>query len=87
MLKHFEDDMLSLGMNKKLHAVKMSLYEDYVLLGEYGKAKALNLVSFNGKREKLLSVVCRSRTGWCCRKLLQVYLLLKYQLLKKKLNV
>lgn len=83
MLKHFEDDMLSLGMNRKLHAVKMSLYEDYVLLGEYDKAKALDLVTFKGNREKLLSVVCRSHTGWCCRLLLQSYLLLKYQLLKK----
>ena len=83
MLKHFEDDMLLLGMNRKLHAVKMSLYEDYVLLGEYDKAKALDLVTFKGKREKLLLMVCRSHTGWCCRLLLQSYLLLKYQLLKK----
>lgn len=83
MLKHFENDMLSLGMARKLHAVKMSLYEDYVLLGKYGKARNLDLVSFNGKREKLLNVVCRSHTGWCCRLLLQSYLLLKYQLLKK----
>lgn len=87
MLKHFEDDMLLLGMNRKLHAVKMSLYEDYVLLGEYDKAKALDLVTFKGKREKLLLMVCRSHTGWCCRLLLQSYLLLKYQLLKKKLKV
>lgn len=84
MLKHFEDNMVSLGMNRKLHVVKMSLYEDYVLLGEYDKAKALDLVTFKGNKEKLLSVVCRSHTGWFCRLFLKSYLLLKYQLLNKK---
>ena len=87
MLQYFGDDLRQLGMSKRLHAIKVSLYEDYVLLGKYDKARYLNITSFCGKKEKLLQVICRSHTGWCYRLLLQSYLLLKYQLLKKKLKV
>lgn len=68
-------------------AVKVSLFEDYILLGEYGKAKGLNISDFCGKKEKILGMVCRLHTGWCYGLLLLSYLLLKYKLLKKKLKV
>lgn len=87
MLQYFGDDLRLLGMTRRLHAIKVSLFEDYILLGEYGKAKGLNISNFSGKKEKILGVVCRSHTGWCYRLLLQSYLLLKYKLLKKKLKV
>ena len=87
MLQYFGDDLWLLGMTRRLHAIKVSLFEDYILLGEYGKAKGLNISNFFGKKEKILGVVCRSHTGWCYRLLLQSYLLLKYKLLKKKLKV
>lgn len=87
MLQYFGDDLWLLGMTRRLHAIKVSLFEDYILLGEYGKAKGLNISNFCGKKEKILGVVCRSHIGWCYRLLLQSYLLLKYKLLKKKLKV
>ena len=87
MLAYFEDDMTKLGMDRKLRSVKIALYENYVLLGEYSKAKALNIVRLNGKKENILHWVCGSHTGWCYRLLLQTYLLLKYKLLKKNLKV
>lgn len=87
MLQYFGDDLKLLGMTRRLHAIKVSLFENYILLGEYGKAKGLNISNSCGKKEKILGVVYRSQTGWCYRLLLQSYLLLKYKLLKKKLKV
>ncbi len=87
MLQYFGDDLKLLGMTRRLHAIKVSLFEDYLLLEKYDKARDLNITSFCGKKEKLLKVICRTHIGWCYRLLLQSYLLLKYQLLKKKLKV
>ncbi len=87
MLGYFEDDMTKLGMNRRIHSVKMSLYENYVLMGEYSKAKALNITHFNDMKEKIFRLVCGSHTGWCYRLLLKSYLLMKYKLFKKKLKV
>ena len=87
MLQYFGNDLEVLGMDRRLHAIQISLFEDYVLLGQYDKAKNLNITSFCGKKEKLLLLICHTQTGWCYRLLLQSYLLLKYQLLKKKLKV
>ncbi len=86
-LEYFEDDMTKLGMNRRIHSVKIALYENYVLMEEYFKAKALNIDRFNDMKERILRLVCGSHTGWCYRLLLKSYLLMKYKLLKKRLKV
>lgn len=87
MLKNFEEDMVRLGMMRKLHAVKVRLFENYVLLGEYAKALDLGIGGFKGKKERILNIMCHTHTGWCYRLLLQSYLLLKYKVFRKELKV
>ena len=87
MLHFFEDDMMRLGMSRRLYAVKMDLFENYVLLAEYNKAENLNLVNFNGTKGKILLFVYHCHLGSAYRLLLQLYLLRKYKLLHMKLKV
>lgn len=87
MLVNFEGDLVQLGMMRKLHTVKMRLFENYLLLGNYAKANGLGLNSFKGKKEHVLNLVYQMRIGWLYRLLLQSYLLLKYTVFKKKLKV
>lgn len=86
-LQYFEDDMKLLGMSRRLNSEKMTLYENYISLCDYSKACSLEIPCFNGKKAKVLKVVCNLRLGWLYRLLLQSYLLLKYNVFKKKLNV
>lgn len=65
----------------------MTLYENYISLCDYSKACSLEIPCFNGKKAKVLKAVCNLRLGWLYRLLLQSYLLLKYNVFKKKLNV
>lgn len=87
MLCYFIDDMEQLGMKRRLNSVKMSLFENYLLLDEYSKAKSLEISCFNGKKAKILKVLYFLHFGWLYRLLLQSYLLLKYKVFKKKLKV
>lgn len=87
MLQYFGNDLRQLGMVRQLHNIKISLFESYVLLGEYDKAKSLDVGAFWGRKEKLYHLFCCTHTGWYYRQLLQFYLFIKYKLLKKKLKV
>lgn len=87
MLQNFEDDMKQLGMYRRLNSVKASLFENYVLLGEYSKANSLEITCFKGKKAHILKVVCGLRLGWFYRLLLQSYLVLKYNVFSRKLKM
>lgn len=87
MLQYFGNDLRQLGMVRQLHNIKISLFENYVLLGEYDKAKSVDVGTFWGRKEKLYHLFCCTHTGWYYRQLLQFYLFIKYKLLKKKLKV
>lgn len=80
MLQYFEDDMIQLGMNRRLNSIKASLFENYILLGEYLRATSLGVTCFKGKKAHILKVVCDLRLGWLYRLLLQSYLVLKYNI-------
>lgn len=80
MLQYFEDDMIQLGMNRRLNSIKASLFENYILLGEYLRATSLGVTRFKGKKAHILKVVCDLRLGWLYRLLLQSYLVLKYNI-------
>lgn len=86
MLEYFESDLSCLGMNRTLHSIKMSLYENYVLLEKYSEAKALKITDFTGKKEKMLYLIRFLHIGGIYRFLLQSYLLLKYNVLKVNLK-
>lgn len=87
ILQYFEDDMMQLGMNRRLSSVRMSLFENYLLLGEYLKANSLDVACFKGKKAHVLKAVCDLRLGWLYRLLLQSYLLLKYKVFSRKLKM
>ena len=87
MLDYFGKDMVQLGMWRRLRSVKLSLYENYVLLEEYSKAKSLQISNFIGWKERLLEVICVLKLGRYYRFALQSYLLLKYKMFRKKLKV
>lgn len=87
MLQYFEDDMMQLGMNRRLNSIKASLFENYVLLGEYSKANSLETTCFKGKKAHIFKVVCGLRLGWLYRLLLQSYLVLKYNVFSIKLKM
>ena len=80
MLQYIEDDMIQLGMNRRLNSIKASLFENYILLGEYLRATSLGVTCFKGKKAHILKVVCDLRLGWLYRLLLQSYLVLKYNI-------
>lgn len=86
MLQYFEDDMMQLGMLRRLNSVKASLFENYILLGEYSKATSLK-ICFKGKKAHVLKAVCGMRLGWLYRLLLQSYLVLKYNVFSRKLKM
>lgn len=87
MLQYFEDDMMQLGMNRRLNSIKASLFENYVLLGEYSKANSLETTCLKGKKAHIFKVVCGLRLGWLYRLLLQSYLVLKYNVFSIKLKM
>lgn len=87
MLQYFEDDMRQLGMKRRLYSVNMSLFENYMLLGDYSKAGSLEIPCFNGKKAHVLQIVYKLRIGWIYRFLLQYYYILKYNVLKKNLRM
>ena len=85
-LQYFAEDLRQLGMTRRLHAIQMDLYDNYLLLGRYRESKALGVDWFATRREKLLHCICVLRLGWSYRLALQSYLWLKYSLFKTKLK-
>lgn len=87
VLQYFEDDMKTLGMSRRLNNVKISLFENYLLLDEYSKAESLEISCSDGMKTRILKGVYNLRLGWFYRLLLQSYLLMRYNVFKKKLKV
>lgn len=87
-LKYFETEMEQLGMQRRLREIRFDLLDNYVLLGEYGKASTLmhKIGDAHGMKNKFLHVIHHFRLGWLYRFLLKIYLFLKYQVLKKNLE-
>lgn len=88
-LKEFESDLVSLGMQERLQATYLVLLDNYVLMGMYEEASALiekNTIN-NDKKYRILTFITKFRIGESCKLLLQLYLYLKYYVLKTKIKV
>lgn len=88
-LKEFESDLVSLGMQERLQATYLVLLDNYVLMGMYEEASALieKITINNDKKYRILTFITKFRTGESCKLLLQLYLYLKYYVLKTKIKV
>lgn len=88
-LKEFESDLVSLGMQERLQATYLVLLDNYVLMGMYEEASALieKITINNDKKYRILTFITKFRIGESCKLLLQLYLYLKYYVLKTKIKV
>lgn len=86
MLRYFENDLVKMGMDSRLHSIKIALYENYLLLSEYSKIAQLNVEFFRSMKEHILHALCSLHLGTWYRLLLKVYLIWKYEIMKKKLG-
>ena len=88
MLENFEEDMKNLHMLRRLSAIKERLLENLLLISDYQKSK--EILSSNdivtNRKVKILKLVNALRLGFAYRCLLQTYLLIKYQVLHKRLS-
>ena len=87
ILENFEEDMKNLHMLRRLSEIKERLLENLLLISDYHKSK--EILSSNdivtNRKIKMLKLVNVLRLGFAYRYLLQTYLLIKYQVLHKRL--
>lgn len=88
-LNWFENDFVELSLKDRLKSLKIYLLDNYLLIGDYNKAK--NIYIWLKQNKSDISLFQRTiflfRLGWLYRFALRSYLLLKYSLLNKKLKV
>lgn len=93
LLSRFGDDMKRYGCTKMLSSVYSFLYDNYLLLGQYNKIASLkNMYKdnyanciFASRKLKVLKALTSLRLGWLYRRLLQLYLIVRYRVFKKKI--
>lgn len=87
-LKNFEIELEMLGMQRHLHKIRLELFDNYLLLGEYKKTKDLKkkMGSPQSSKERILRICNAMHLGWLYRYLLEGFLFLKYKVLKKELK-
>lgn len=88
LLKTFKTDFENMRMFHRLYSVQVSLYENYILIGDYGSALRLksDLKKCTLKKFYILNAVCFFRLGIVYRLMLGMYSKMKYGLLKRKLK-
>ena len=89
MLSNFEDDFKKYGVLSRLYSLRIAYLDNCELLERY--AEAQKLIDSMGKaqcmKERILRIIHVMHAGSFYRKVLQFYLVFKYQILKKKLRV
>lgn len=89
MLSNFEDDFKKYGLLSRLYSLRVSYLDNCELLGRYGEAQ--KLIDSMGKaqcmKERILRMIHAVHAGSFYRKMVQSYLVFKYQILKKKFRV
>lgn len=88
LLDTFESDYINFGLENRLHQIQLILYENYILVGRYAKAKALES-KINGvclAKYKLLKSIRSLHIGWLYSITLRMYLKFKYNVMKMKLK-
>lgn len=92
MLSLFGSDMNQYGCTKMLSSVYTFLYDNYLLLGQYKQMTILkemykenyaNCICASRKL-KVLTALTYLRLGWLYRFMLQLYLIVRYRVLRKK---
>lgn len=88
-LNWFENDFVELSLKNRLKSLKRYLFDNYLLIGDYKKAKkTLTWLTQNKTDISLFQrMIFLFHLGWFYRFILKSYLLLKYSLLKRKLKV
>lgn len=87
-LKNFETELEMLGMQRRLHKIRLELFDNYLLLGEYEKTKDLEkkMGLPQSSKERILRFCNAMHLGWLYRILLEGFLFFKYEVLKKELK-
>ena len=93
LLSRFGDDMKRYGCTKMLSSVYTYLYDNYLLLGQYNKITGLkNMYKENyancicaSRKLNVLTALTSLRLGWLYRCILQLYLIVRYRALKKRI--
>lgn len=88
LLKHFEDDLKTLHMQRRLSCIKTHLLENLLLLSEYAKMGILihNNDILVTPKYHIIRLLYALRGGFLLRWLLQSYLVLKYQVFHKSIS-
>lgn len=89
LLQNFEDDMMKLGMVRRLNAIKISLCENLLLMAQYNEATNL-MKSVKGsmpyRKFLLFKLIAIFHGGILYKKFIQIFLNIKYNLLKRNLQ-
>ena len=89
LLHNFEDDMINLGMSRKLNAIKTDLCENLLLMSRYSEASELQN-TLKGKipdwKYLLFTLLTLFHCGRLYKITLQLYLNMRYNVMKKKLK-
>lgn len=88
-LKYFEADLETLGMQRRLYAIRLNLLDNYVLTGKYREAGALarKIGKPQAWKDKMLRWCARLRCGGLYRISLKCFLVAKYKVLKTKMRI
>ncbi|MBO5059185.1 MAG: glycosyltransferase family 2 protein [Prevotella sp.] len=89
LLHNFEDDMINLGMSRRLNAIKTDLCENLLLMSRYSEASELHN-TLKGKipdwKYLLFTLLTLFHCGRLYKITLQLYLNMRYNVMKKKLK-
>lgn len=88
-IKWFKNDYEQLGLQISLYRHYQTLVDNFLLLGCYSDCQQyINLLALNEKKLSFChSVIYKIRIGWFYRILLKFYLIVKYDILKKRLKI
>lgn len=84
--KYFLEDLMALGMKRRIISTNLTLLDNYVLIGRYDKALSIlpSLKGVHSKKKLLLRLTMTLHVGIIYKYLLRFYLFVKYGLLKSK---
>lgn len=87
--KYFLEDLMALGMKRRINSTNLTLLDNYVLIGSYDKALSIlpSLKGVHSKKKLLLRLTMTLHAGVIYKYLLRFYLFVKYGLFKSKFKM
>lgn len=87
--KYFFEDLVALGMKRRIVSTNLTLLDNYVLIGRYEKARSIlpSLKGYLSKKKILLNATITLHAGIIYKYLLRFYLFAKYRLLKRNFQM